>query len=135
MLLNLTVISNDSAPKAIPLEISMFVTNSIHLYPQLTIRLLDLMGIVVNVINNLQPELRSNTYCIYLLCSSFVDVVSLYANVFPYYLNKANIKFIQYGYDQQNYVNSFIFFYNFLPQLSINIIILSIIDRSVCKCP
>ena len=78
--------SNYSVEKAIPLEISIFVVTYIHVNLEIIIPLLGLVGFIGNLIIYLQSEFRSNTCCIYLLWSSFVDIISLYTNVFPYYL-------------------------------------------------
>ena len=106
----------------------------IHVNLELIIPLLGLLGFIGNLIIYLQSEFRSSTCCIYLLWSSFVDIISLYTNVFPYYLQD-RFQIDPIWYWSTGLCKIFYFFYNFLPQLSINLTILSIIDRYACSCP
>ncbi|CAF4085017.1 unnamed protein product, partial [Adineta steineri] len=48
--------------------------------------ILGLIGFMGNIFTFLQPNLRWNNCCIYILCSSIVDIVYLSINTFPSYL-------------------------------------------------
>ncbi|CAF1228009.1 unnamed protein product [Adineta steineri] len=95
--------------------------------------ILGLIGFMGNIFTFLQPNLRWNNCCIYVLCSSIVDIIYLTINTFPSYLQTIysfklpwNLSF--------NLCKLYYFLYSFLPQLSINLLLLSIIDRYACTC-
>ncbi|CAF4329371.1 unnamed protein product, partial [Adineta steineri] len=95
--------------------------------------ILGLIGFIGNIFTFLQPNLRWNNCCIYMLCSSIVDIIYLSINTFPSYLQTIysfklpwNLSF--------NLCKLYYFLYSFLPQLSINLLLLSIIDRYACTC-
>ncbi|CAF3763260.1 unnamed protein product [Adineta steineri] len=95
--------------------------------------ILGLIGFIGNVFTFLQPNLRWNNCCIYMLCSSIVDIIHLTINIFPSYLQKSDSAGLpwklSFSLCKLNY-----FLYSFLPQLSINLLLLSIIDQYACTC-
>ncbi|CAF1228134.1 unnamed protein product [Adineta steineri] len=96
--------------------------------------ILGLIGFIGNIFTLLQPNLRWNNCCIYMLCSSIVDIIHLSINIFPSYLRN------RYSFFGLPWNSSFslcklnYFLYSFLPQLSINLLLLSIIDQYACTC-
>ncbi|CAF1498061.1 unnamed protein product [Adineta ricciae] len=76
--------------------------------------ILGTIGFLGNTFTFLQRKLRSNTFCIYSLCGSVVDVINLYTNLLMTYIVKDSIVF--------------------LPQLSMNLLVTSLIDRFSCTC-
>ncbi|CAF0743207.1 unnamed protein product [Adineta steineri] len=95
--------------------------------------ILGLIGFIGNIFTLLQPNLRWNNCCIYMLCSSIVDIIHLTINIFPIYLQKSDSAGLPWNSSfylcKLNY-----FLYSFLPQLSINLLLLSIIDQYACTC-
>ncbi|CAF0830851.1 unnamed protein product [Adineta ricciae] len=97
----------------------------------LVITILGLIGFIGNFFTFLQPALRNNSFCIYTLLASFVDIINLFVNLFPLYLNPSA------GNLTATITNGLIcklkiFGLMFLPQLSLNLLILSLIDRYAC---
>ena len=91
------------------------------------------LGFIGNAFTFLQPELRSNTFCIYSLCSSVADIGNVLFNRIPRYLYQA------YGYKFAWDTNSSLckfetFVLVFLPQLATNFLALSLIDRLASTC-
>ncbi|CAF1171066.1 unnamed protein product [Adineta steineri] len=84
--------------------------------------ILGLIGFIGNIFTFLQPNLRWNNCCIYMLCSSIVDIIHLTINILPSYLRD---KYSFFGLPWNS---------SFLPQLSINLLLLSIIDGYACTC-
>lgn len=95
--------------------------------------ILGVFGFIGNVLTYLHPELRSNTCCIYLLCGSIVDVIYLLYYLLPAYLNRKFGIYIPWIM-LPNLCKLFIFMLGFLPHLSINFLLMSIIDRYACTC-
>ena len=96
--------------------------------------LFGLLGFVGNAFTFLQFELRSKTCCIYTFASSVVDVVHLLINICPDYLRS------KYGGMEMWTSNDvtckiYFFIYSFLPNLAINLLVLTIFDRYSCTCP
>ncbi|CAF4185549.1 unnamed protein product, partial [Adineta steineri] len=96
--------------------------------------ILGLIGFIGNVFTFLQPNLRWSNCCIYMLCSSIVDIIHLTINIFPSYLRNKYSYYtlpwnLSFSLCKLNY-----FLYSFLPQLSINLLLLSIIDQYACTC-
>jgi hypothetical protein len=92
-----------------------------------------LIGFIGNAFTFLQPTLRWNTICIYSLCGSFVDVLNLFINLFPNYLHitKENLMIVQ-STGIMCKIKAFALV--FLPQLSMDLLVLSMIDRYACTC-
>jgi hypothetical protein len=92
-----------------------------------------LIGLNGNIFTFLQRELRSNTFCIYSLCSSLVDASNILFNHIPNYLYQEN-KYT-FAWDTNSSLCKFeSFTLIFLPQLAINFLVLSLIDLYACTC-
>ncbi|CAF1540578.1 unnamed protein product, partial [Rotaria sordida] len=91
------------------------------------------IGFIGNAFTFLQPTLRFNTCCIYLLCGSLVDIINLFVNLLTNYLN-ATTGYILSLITIRHLCKLKIFSLVFLPQLSINFLALSLIDRFACTC-
>jgi len=91
------------------------------------------IGFIGNAFTFLQPTLRWNTICIYSLCGSLVDVFNLFINLFPNYLHitEGNLIIAQ---STGIMCKLKAFAIVFLPQLSMDLLILSMIDRYACTC-
>lgn len=63
------------------------VTQRFINYLPLIFLIFGFIGFIGNAFTYLQAELRSNTCCIYLLCGSFIDIITLFLNLFPNYLD------------------------------------------------
>jgi len=90
------------------------------------------IGFIGNVFTFLQPTLRKNTFCIYSLIGSAFDMLNLYVNLLPNYI-----------YDTDNFLLLIVgtgpcrwklFGLVVIPQMSLNLLILSLIDRYSCTC-
>ena len=91
------------------------------------------IGFIGDTFTFLQPNLRYNTFCIYSLFRSFIDVSNLYINLLPNYLYATdNILLIIVGTQPCRWK---LFALVAVPQLSMNLLILSLIDRYSCTCP
>jgi hypothetical protein len=90
--------------------------------------ILGLIGFIGNAFTFLQPTLRSNTCCIYSLCSSVVDIITLFVNLLPNFVARV-IGSASAWQTVRAECKCKIFGLVFLPQLSINLLILSLIDR------
>lgn len=96
--------------------------------------LFGLLGFVGNLFTFLQLPFRYNACCIYTLCGSCIDAINICVNLFPNCLNPANGNLVA------SIGNSFLcklklFVLVFLPQLSMNLLIMSLIDRYICIFP
>ena len=109
------------------------VTQNFIYYLPLIFTILGFIGFIGNAFTYLQRELRSNTCCIYSLCGSFADVINLFLNLFPNFLG------FKYGIFIPWYSSSFmcklnLFVLVFFAHLSINFLLMAIIDRFACTC-
>ena len=95
--------------------------------------ILGLMGFIGNAFTFLQPTFRYNTCCIYSLCGSTVDIINLFVNLLPLYINKS-VGNIASKISISSLCKLKLFAVVFLPQLSMNFLILSLIDRYACTC-
>jgi hypothetical protein len=97
----------------------------------LIITLLGLIGFIGNTFTFLQPTLRNNSFCIYTLCGSLVDILSLFINLFPNYVSPT-----AGNLTSENSISLLckckLFAFTFLPQLSMDLLIMSLIDRYAC---
>jgi len=130
---NTTVITDDfEVTKSIGNVLNQ-VTQNFIIYLPLIFSIFGLFGFIGNVFTYLQAEFRSNTCCIYLLCGSIIDIINLFLNSFPNYLAA------KYGIAIPWYTSSIsckfnLFLLVFLPHLSINFLLMAIIDRFACTC-
>ena len=127
-----TVIDNFTVSKSIVDTLNQVSQNFVNYLP-LIFSIFGLIGFIGNLFTYLQPELRSNTCCIYSLCGSIIDVINLFLNLFPSYLS------VKYGISIPWNLSSFlcklnIFLSVFLPHLSINFLLMAIIDRFAATC-
>lgn len=97
----------------------------------LIITIFGTIGFIGNSFTFLQPTLRKNSFCIYTLCGSFIDVVNLFVNLFANYLNPTAGNLIA-SISVSLLCKLKLFALVFLPQLSMNLLIASLIDRFAC---
>ncbi|UJR12222.1 hypothetical protein I4U23_016399 [Adineta vaga] len=97
----------------------------------LVITIIGLVGFIGNLFTFLQSKLRNNSFCIYTLLASFIDIINLFINLFPQYLNR-NIGNVGSFADDSLICKLRLFALVFLPQLSMNLLMMSLIDRYVC---
>ncbi|CAF0856098.1 unnamed protein product [Adineta steineri] len=110
-----------------------FIKHDILIYLPLIFIIVGIIGFIGNLFTFLQPILRLNTCCIYLLCGSLVDVTNLFVNLFHVYRTPKNENIL--SLITSSYVCKLkLFGLVFLPQLSINFLIVSLIDRYACTC-
>jgi len=110
-----------------------FVKQEFLIYLPIIFIIFGAIGFIGNAFTFLQPALRFNTCCIYLLCSSLVDIINLFVNLFNNYIYSTTdniLSLITISY----LCKLKLFGLVFLPQLSINLLILSVIDRYACTC-
>ncbi|CAF1133119.1 unnamed protein product [Adineta steineri] len=110
-----------------------FVSQNILIYLPLIFFIFGFLGFIGNVFTYLQPQLRSNTCCIYSLCGSFIDIITLSLDSFPNYFSG------KYGitlpWNTSSGLCKFsIFLWAFLPYLSISFLCMAIIDRFAITC-
>jgi hypothetical protein len=122
-----TIIHVVQVSKSIADELNLVTQRFINYLP-LIFFIFGLIGFIGNLFTYLQAELRSNTCCIYSLCGSILDIINLSLNLFPFYL------YANYGITIPWYTSSFscklnLFLLSFLPHLSINFLLMAIIDR------
>lgn len=92
-----------------------------------------LIGFLSNIFTYLQPTLRYNTCCIYSLCGSLIDIINLFVNLLPDYIKiTANNLISQISDSFQCKLKLFLVV--FLPQLSMNLLILPLIDLYAFTC-
>ncbi|CAF1492770.1 unnamed protein product [Adineta steineri] len=95
--------------------------------------ILGLIGFLGNVFTYLQAELRSNTCSIYLLCGSIVDAIHLLYNLLAVYLTRVHGYYIPW-FVLPSLCQFYISMLGFLPHLSINFLLMAIIDRYASTC-
>ena len=132
-----------SLNSTIPLVTSTVETNTIIVLKVLLERfvnhlpllfvILGLVGSTGNALTYVRVDLRSNTCCIYLLCGSIMDAIVLCFNTLPTYLSLRYGAYIPWR-RIPNLCKLNIFMLAFLPHLSINFLLMSIIDRYTCTC-
>ncbi|CAF3925388.1 unnamed protein product, partial [Adineta steineri] len=115
------------------IDILNFITQEVMIYVPLVLVILGFIGFIGNVFTFLQSEFRSNTCCIYLLVGSIVDIINLIVNLFPYFLAaKYGLYFPWYISSSMCKLNAFLTM--FIPHLSINFVLMAMIDRFACTC-
>lgn len=133
MFFNGTIIFIHQNERNLPIPTVIYIIQEILCYFPLIFSVLGFIGFLGNVLMFIQHELRSNSCCIYIFCSSMTDFIHLMINVFPEYLQ------VRHGYSlpwsqNVNLCKLIFFLSNFLPHLAISFLILSIIDRFVSTC-
>ncbi|CAF1602684.1 unnamed protein product [Adineta ricciae] len=83
----------------------------------LIIPILGLIGFIGNVFTFLQPTLRKQSFCLYTLVASFVDILNLFVNLFPQYFNPSSGNLFSNISDIFTYL-----------------LIMCLIDRFACTC-
>ncbi|CAF4741159.1 unnamed protein product [Rotaria sp. Silwood1] len=109
------------------------VSERFIIYLPLIFLIFGFIGFIGNIFTYLQAELRSNTCCIYSLCGSIIDIINLSLNLFPNYL-AAKYKIYIPWYISRVTCKLNVFLLAFLPHLSINFLVMAIIDRFACTC-
>jgi hypothetical protein len=94
--------------------------------------ILGFIGFIGNTFTFLQTTLRHNPFCIYSLCGSTIDIINLLVNLLPNYMYATDNILLLITTTQSCKCKAF--FFLFLPQLSMNLLILSLIDRYACAC-
>ncbi|CAF1525773.1 unnamed protein product [Adineta ricciae] len=97
----------------------------------LIIIILGLIGFIGNLFTFLQPTLRQNSICIHTLSASFIDIINLFINLFPLYLNPSTGN-LAASITNRSLCKLKLFALVFFPQLSLNLLIMSLIDRYAC---
>ncbi|UJR14452.1 hypothetical protein I4U23_001449 [Adineta vaga] len=118
------------SPSSIVIVLDLIQQNFVSQLP-LIITILGLLGFIGNSLTFLHPTLRKNSFSMYTLSGSFVDIINLFVNLFPIYLSPLT------GNVQSTIPISWVckvrlFVLVFLPQLSMNLLIMSLIDRYAC---
>ena len=122
--------SNLLSTKSIIDDLNLVQQRFVNQLP-LIITILGLIGFLGNLFTFLQPKLRNNSFCIYTLLASFTDIINLLINLFPQYLDPTS------GNLFSNISDRFtcklkLFLLGFLPQLPLDLLIMSLIDRYAC---
>jgi hypothetical protein len=126
---NATLSSSNSIVDTLDFLTKQFLPNF-----SLALLIIGVIGFIGNAFTFLQPALRRNSFCIYSLCGSLVDVLSLFTNLLPLYLAKTPGLLLS-SMSASVQCKFMIFILSFLPHLSLNLLILSMIDRYACTCP
>ena len=112
--------------------LQQLLVNFIYYLP-LIFFILGFIGFIGNLFTYLQTELRTNTCCIYTLCGSVVDIIHLLNNALPDYLAAKHGIHIPWERSSDS-CRMLFFLFVCLPNLSINFLIMSTIDRYACTC-
>jgi hypothetical protein len=114
-------------------DVLNLITQNFIIYLPLIFGIFGFIGFIGNLVTYLQAELRSNTCCIYSLCGSIIDIINLFLNLFPNYLSaKYGIYIPWYTSSVLCKINLFLLV--FLPHLSVNFLLMAIIDRFSVTC-
>jgi len=103
------------------------------IYLPLIFFILGFIGFLGNVFTYLQPELRSNTCCIYSLAGSIGDILNLLINLVPNFIGAKYNIYVPWSFST-DLCRLSIFILTFFPQLSANCLLLAIIDRFAATC-
>jgi hypothetical protein len=115
------------------INILHFIKQEFLIYLPLIFIFFGVISFIGNAFTFLQPTLRFNTCCIYSLCGSLVDVINLFTNLLSNYIHAATGNIL--SLITVRYICKLrLFGLVFLPQLSMNLLTLSLIDRYVCTC-
>ena len=127
-----TTIDVVQASKSLADDLNLVTQNFIIYFP-LIFLIFGLIGFIGNLFTYLQAELRSNTCCIYLLCGSVIDIITLFVNQLPTYLASKYQIYISW-FTSLGLCKLELFLLGFLPHLSINFLLMSTIDRFASSC-
>jgi len=86
------------------------------------------IGFNGNTFTLLQPNLRRNLFCIYTLCGSLIDALNLFVNLFPVFIKPLAGNLVS-AISVRFLCKLKLFVLVFLPQLSMNFLIMSLIER------
>lgn len=111
--------------------LNLITSQYIHWIPIIFI-IIGTIGFIGNVFTFLQPTLRKNAFCLYSLFGSICDILIIYINLLPNYFYLANNAL-------PTIINSALcklklFSLVAIPQMQINFLILSLIERYSCSC-
>lgn len=109
------------------------ITFDLNRYVPLVLTIIGLIGFLGNSFTYLQSELRSNTCAIYSFCSSIADILTIGMNTFPNYLSWNNIVQIPWTISS-SICKLQLFLLVFLPHLSTNFLLMTLIDRFASTC-
>ncbi|CAF1154649.1 unnamed protein product [Adineta ricciae] len=121
---------NLSSTKSIIDDLNLVQQRFVNQLP-LIITVLGLIGFIGNLFTFLQPKLRNNSFCIYTLTASFIDIINLFVNLFPQYLNPTSDSASSFISDKL-ICKLRLFSVVFFPQLSLDLLMMSLIDRYAC---
>lgn len=130
---NDTLVINSTIPASTIIVVLDYIrVNIVYQFP-LIIIVLGLIGFLGNTFTFLQPNLRYNSFCIYTLSGSLIDVINIFVNLFPSYVNRLTGNQTSTTYTSL-LCKLYIFSLAFLPQLSVDLLIMSLIDQYACTC-
>ncbi len=115
------------------INILQFIKQEFLIYLPLIFIAFGVIGFIGNLFTFVQPTLRYNTCCIYSLCGSLVDVINLFINLLSNYIHAETGNILSL-ITVRCICKLRLFGLVFLPQLSMNLLTLSLIDRYVCTC-
>ena len=133
MLLNSTITSVQQDRASLTVyTLETFLTKYVFYLP-LTFLVLSFLDFIGNLVTYLQAELRTNTCCIYTLCGSVVDIIHLMIYALADYLARRYGSHIPW---QRSSLSCRMLYFLFvcLPNLSINFLVMSMIDRYASTC-
>ena len=122
--------SNLLSTKSIIDDLNLVQQRFVNQLP-LIITILGLIGFLGNLFTFLQPKLRNNSFCIYTLLGSFIDIINLLVNLFPQYLAPASGSAVS-SISGRLTCKLRLFAVVFFPQLSLDLLMMSLIDRYAC---
>ncbi len=94
----------------------------------LIITIFGVIRFIGNTFTFLQPNLRRNPFCIYTLFGSLIDAINLFVNLFPVYIKPLAGNLVS-AISVRCLCKLKLFVLVFLPQLSMNFLIMSLIER------
>ena len=126
-------INNTSSSSSSIIDTIQFIQTHFINHLPLVIIILGIIGFIGNLFTFLHPTLRYNTCCIYSLAGSFADVTSLLVNILHNYIYSQTADILTM-ITNRYWCKLKMFALVFLPQLSMNLLILTSIDRFACTC-
>jgi len=114
------------------IDILNFISNQLTRYLPIIFTIIGTIGFIGNLFTFLQPKLRKNTFCLYSLFGSICDILNLYINLLPNYIYKTN-NILALISDTAS-CKWKLFGLILIPQMSLNFLTVSLIDRYSCSC-